>query len=50
MTRRGLVVILIVLVTLLSMWAWSRLKHWLLVDTCLDHGGRFDHVTQRCER
>jgi hypothetical protein len=50
MTRRGLVVILIVLVTLLTMWAWSRLRPWLLADTGLDHGGRFDHVRQRCER
>jgi len=27
-----------------------RRSAWLAIDRCLDSGGRFDHVTERCER
>jgi hypothetical protein len=50
MTRRTRLTIVVVVAVVLALWLVPKAARWLAVDRCLDSGGRWDDVGNRCER
>ncbi len=49
--RRVLAAVIVVLLVLLALVYHfePRVKRFLKVDACLDHGGRWNYATEQCE-
>jgi hypothetical protein len=43
-------ILIFVIACALALWWWPSARRWLAIDRCLDAGGRWDEVGERCER